>query len=92
VIRSFRCRDTEKLFQRERVARFVNIESVARRRLDALHTATTLRDLSARPSNRLEALKGNRVGQHSIRVNDQYRICFRWHEMEAFDVELVDYH
>jgi len=90
VIRSFRCRDTEKLFRRERVARFVNIESAARRRLDALHTATTLRDLSARPSNHLEALKGDRAGQYSIRVNDQYRICFQWHEIEADDVELVD--
>lgn len=92
MIRSFRCPDTERLFQSERVARFVNIESAARRRLDALNVATTLRDLLARPSNRLEALKRDRVGQHSIRINDQYRICFHWHEGNAYDVEIVDYH
>ena len=87
-----RCRDNERLFQAERIAGFANIESVARRRLDALHVATTLRDLSARPGNRLEALLGDRIGQYSIRVNDQYRICFRWHEGDAYDVEIVDYH
>jgi proteic killer suppression protein len=92
VIRSFRCPDTERLFQSERVARFVNIESAARRRLDALHVATTLRDLLARPSNRLEALKRDRIGQHSIRINDQYRVCFHWREGNAYDVEIVDYH
>jgi len=74
------------------VARFVNIEPAARRRLDSLHVATTLRDLLARPSNRLEALLRDRIGQHSIRINDQYRICFRWHEGHAYDVEIVDYH
>jgi proteic killer suppression protein len=72
--------------------RFVNIEPAALRRLEALDAGTTLRDLSARPSNRLEALKGDRGGQHSIRINDQYRICFRWHEGNAYDVEIVDYH
>ena len=92
MIRSFRCPDTERLFQSERVARFVNIESAARRRLDALHVATTLRDLLARPSNQLEALKRDRIGQHSIRINDQYRVCFHWHEGNAYDVEIVDYH
>ena len=92
MIRSFRCPDTERLFQSERVARFVNIESAARRRLDALHVATTLRDLLARPSNRLEALKRDRIGQHSIRINDQYRVCFHWREGNAYDVEIVDYH
>ena len=92
MIRSFRCPDTERLFQSERVARFVNIESSARRRLDALHVATTLRDLLARPSNRLEALKRDRIGQYSIRINDQYRVCFQWHEGNAYAVEIVDYH
>jgi toxin HigB-1 len=92
VIQSFRCPDTERLFQRERVPRFANIESAALRRLDAINAATTLRDLLVRPSNRLEALKRDRIGQHSIRVNDQYRICFRWHEGDAYDVEIVDYH
>jgi proteic killer suppression protein len=92
VIRSFRCPATEQLFRRERVARFANIESAARRRLDALHVATTLRDLLSRPSNRLEALKRDRIGQHSIRINDQYRVCFHWREGDAYDVEIVDYH
>ena len=92
VIESFRCPDTERLFRRDRVARFVNIESAARRRLDALHLATTLRDLLARPSNRLEALKRDRIGQHTIRINTRYRLCFRWHEGNAYDVEIVDYH
>lgn len=92
MIESFRCPDTERLFRRERVARFVNIESAARRRLDALDAAATLRDLLVRPSNRLEALKRDRSGQHSIRINDRYRVCFRWHEGSAYDVEIVDYH
>lgn len=92
MIQSFRCPDTERLFQRERVARFADIQSAALRRLDALDSATTLRDLLARPSNRLEALKRDRAGQHSIRINDQYRICFRWHEGNAYDIEIVDYH
>ena len=93
MIQSFHCSDTEKLVRRrERVARFANIESVARRRLDALDIASTLRDLSARPGNRLQALKGDRAGQHSIRINDRYRVCFRWSEGHAYDVEIVDYH
>ena len=93
VIQSFRCPDTERLFRRrERVARFVNIEAAARRRLDALDVAATLRDLLARPSNRLEALKRERAGQHSIRINDRYRVCFRWSDGCAYDVEIVDYH
>ena len=92
MIESFQCPDTERLFRRERVARFVNIESAARRRLDALDAAATLRDLLVRPSNRLEALKRDRSGQHSIRINDRYRVCFRWHEGSAYDVEIVDYH
>ena len=92
VIRSFRCPDTEKLYQRERVPRFVNIESAARQRLRFLHNAATLRDLSFPKSNRLEPLKGDRIGQHSIRINKQYRICFRWAEGHAYDVEVVDYH
>lgn len=92
MIESFRCPDTERLFRRERVARFVNVESAARRRLDALDAASTLRDLLVRPSNRLEALKRDRIGQHSIRISDRYRVCFRWHEGNAYDVEIVDYH
>ena len=92
MIQSFHCGDTEKLFRRERVVRFVNIEAAARRRLDALNAAAGLLDLLARPGNRLEALKKDRIGQHSIRINGQYRVCFRWHEGDAYDVEIVDYH
>jgi proteic killer suppression protein len=92
VIRSFRCPDTERLFQNERVARFVNIESAARRRLGMLHFASELRELLIPPGNRLEPLKGDRIGQPSIRIDDQYRVCFRWHDGNAEDVEIVDYH
>ena len=92
MIRSFHCADTERLFEGVRVARFTSIESVARRKLGFVDFATELRDLVTPPGNRLEALKGDRSGQHSIRINDQYRICFRWHEGNAYDVEIVDYH
>lgn len=92
MIRSFRCADTERLFRRMRVARFVRIERVARRKLDQLNAAATLDFLRVPPGNRLEALKGDRVGQHSIRVNDQFRLCFVWTAQGPADVELVDYH
>jgi proteic killer suppression protein len=92
VIRSFRCADTERLFQRERAVRFAGIAAAALRRLAALHGAVALSDLLIPPGNRLEGLKGDRAGQHSIRINDQYRICFRWHGGSAYDVEIVDYH
>ena len=92
VIESFRDRDTERLFNDLAVPRFANLERVARRKLLYLHRARELGDLRAPPGNRLEALKGDRRGQHSIRINDQWRICFRWHEGNAYDVEIVDYH
>lgn len=92
MIKTFADKDTEALFQGERVRRFVNIEGPARRKLDYLDAAAVLDDLRAPPGNRLEALKGNRVGQHSIRVNDQYRVCFRWKAGDAYDVEITDYH
>ena len=92
MIKSFRSADTERLHRRERVLRFQEFERVAQRKLRQLDTATELRDLAAPPWNRLEALKGNRAGQHSIRINNRWRICFRWAGGDAHDVEIVDYH
>ncbi len=92
MIRSFHDGETEELFHREVSRRWANIARVALRRLRLLHRARTLDDLRAPPANRLEALKRDRAGQHSIRVNDQYRICFRWKDGDAYDVELTDYH
>ena len=92
MIISFRCSDTEALANGQRARRFSNIESVARRKLRQLQIAGRLEDLRVPPGNRLEALKGDRAGQHSIRVNDQFRVCFRWSAAGAEDVEIVDYH
>ncbi len=92
MIRSFLCADTESLFQSLAVSRFRNIERVARRKLLQIHAATELGSLRVPPGNMLEALKGSRKGQHSIRVNDQWRICFMWREDGAYQVEIVDYH
>lgn len=92
MIHSFVCSDTEALFQSQPVSRFRNIERVARRKLLQLHAATDLVSLRVPPGNQLEALKGNRKGQHSIRINDQWRVCFVWREEGAYQVEIVDYH
>lgn len=92
MIISFRCADTENLAKGQRVRRFVNIESVARRKLRQLQIAERLDDLRVPPGNRIEMLKGDRAGQYSIRVNKQFRICFRWTVAGAEDVEIVDYH
>lgn len=92
MIRSFADKDTERLFGDKRVGRFGAIERVARRKLLFLHRAIRLDDLRSPPGNRLEALKGDRAGQHSIRINDQWRICFHWSDAGAQDVEIVDYH
>lgn len=92
MIRSFRCSDTKTLAQGTRVKRFANVSAVARRKLRQLEIASRLDDLRVPPGNRLEALKGKRSDQFSIRINDQWRVCFRWTEAGAEDLEIVDYH
>ena len=92
VIRTFADKDTKALFNGMRVRRFVNFEASARRKLEYLDAATALEDLRAPPGNRLELLKGDRAGQYSIRVNDQFRVCFRWKAGDAYDAEICDYH
>ena len=93
MIRSFADRDTERLFQREPVRRFgANVERIMLRKLVAVDAAEALEDLRRPPANRLERLHKDRAGQHSIRINDQWRVCFRWRDGDAYDVEIVDYH
>ncbi len=92
MIKRFKCRDTQALFEGKRVPRFANIASVAIRKLQMLHAIERLESLRIPPQNRLEALKGSRKGQWSIRVNDQWRVCFVWKDGAAWDVEIVDYH
>ena len=92
MIRSFRGRSTQRFFEGHHVAAFQGFADQATRRLTLLDAAETLSDLAALPSNRLEALRGDRAGQHSIRINLQWRICFRWSVDGPFDVEIVDYH
>ena len=92
VVKTFRCSDTQALSKGERVKRFANIATVARRKLRQLEIAARLNDLRVPPGNQLEALKGDRAGQHSIRVNNQFHLCFRWTVGGAEEVEIVDYH
>lgn len=92
MIQSFACADTERLFKRVRVPRFASIERVARRKLDQLNAATTLSFLRVPPGNQLKALKRDRAGQYSIRINDQFRLCFAWGRQGPEGVEIVDYH
>lgn len=93
VIRSFRCKETEKVWQGDSSPKFPgDIQNRALRKLRQIHAAATLDDLRNPPSNRLKALKGNRAGQMSIRINDQWRICFRWVKGDVEGVEIVDYH
>jgi toxin HigB-1 len=93
MIKSFKCRETEKVFRRERSRKFPpDIQRQAQKKLYLLDASLSLGDLRIPPGNRLEALAGNREGQHGIRINDQWRICFRWIDNDARDVEIVDYH
>lgn len=92
AIKSFRSKEAEQLHARQRVKRFRAFERVAQRKLRQLDIATELRDLASPPRNRLEPLSGGRQGQYSIRINDQWRICFVWRDGDAYDVEIVDYH
>lgn len=91
MIRTFKCADTEPPSKGKRVKRFVNIESIARRKLRQLEIANRLDNLRVPPGNRLEALKGDRAGQHRIRINEQFRLCFHWTNAVTEDVEIVDY-
>lgn len=92
MIKTFANKETKALFNGVRVRRFVNMEGSARRKLEYLDAAGALEDLRVPPGNRLEALKGDRSGQHSIRVNDQFRVCFRWKDGDAYNVEITDYY
>ncbi len=93
MIKSFRDRDTERLFERQRAKRLpTDLQRPALRKLRLIDAAENINDLRVPPGNRLERLKGERAGQYSIRINDQWRICFRWHASNAHDVEVVDYH
>ena len=93
MIRSFKSKEAEKLFHRFRSKKLPqDIQQIALRKLRMLNRSTSLQDLKVPPANRLQRLKGNREGQYSIRINDQFRICFRWVKGDAYDVEIVDYH
>ena len=92
MIKSFRCKDTDRLFQDSPVSRFRSIERAARRKLEILEAAIDLNDLRQPPGNRLETINGSRKGQLSIRISDQWRVCFRWKKDHAQEVEIVDYH
>lgn len=92
MIRSFRGKEAQALFEGQSPRRLQQVARVAQRKLMQLHAAHLLRDLTIFPGNHLEPLKGNRKGQHSVRINDQYRICFVWRDGDAFEVEIVDYH
>ncbi|MDO8351314.1 MAG: type II toxin-antitoxin system RelE/ParE family toxin [Gallionella sp.] len=92
MIQSFKCTNTETLFNGKRVSLFVNFERAGLRKLEQLDLASLIEDMRVPPGNRLEALKGDRAGQWSVRINDQWRVCFRFENGNALDVAIVDYH
>ncbi len=92
MIKSFKCKDTEALYQGKRVRQFESFKAQAEKRLEILDNAKTIHDLMGLPSNRFEALTGDRNGQHSIRINQQWRVCFEWQDSDAYNFEIVDYH
>ncbi len=92
AIKSFECKNTEALYEGNKPKQFRNIETVAERKLQMIDSAVELNDLRSPPGNRLEELGGDRKGQYSIRINDQWRICFKWQDGDAYDIEIVDYH
>lgn len=92
MIKSFRCKESQALFEGGSPKRFRATQDSAERKLTLLNNAASLEFLRSPPGNRLEALKGDRAGQHSIRINDQWRLCFRWCDGDVFDIEIVDYH
>lgn len=92
MVKTFRCKDTASLFDDRLAPRFQAVERQARRKLVYLHRARNLQDLRQPPGNQLEALKGDRQGQYSIHINDQWRVCIKWESGDAYDVEIVDYH
>ena len=92
MIRSFKDKTTENIWNRHSARKSQSIAQVALRKLRMIHAASELKTLASPPSNHLEALKGDRAGQHSIRINDQYRVCFVWDDGDAYEVEIADYH
>ena len=92
MIKTFKCKNTEKLFDDDDVKKFRGISKAARLKLEVLNASVSLNSLRVPPGNRLEQLKGDRKGQHSIKINNQWRVCFVWENENAFDVEIVDYH
>ena len=92
MIKNFKCKDTEKLFNDFNVKKFRSISKIARIKLELLNATVSLNSLRIPPGNRLEQLKGKRKGQHSVRINNQWRICFIWRDDDAYDVEIVDYY
>jgi len=93
MIKTFKCKETEKIYNGNKSTKLpIDIQNIARRKLRMISAAENINDLRIPPKNHLEALQGDRKGQHSIRINDQYRICFIWQENDAYEIEIIDYH